>query len=293
MRTGDHRGLAAAAWIMAAACVQGPAFARSGLLAAINAARSATCGGQAHAAPLRAAKELDTVADGLSRGEGLRDALAKVGYRAMHSASLHLSRAGDDAAVARVVARQSCGDSRGETIREIGVARRGDGLWIVLAAPFAAPDLEDVGAVTRRVIELANEARSRPRRCGRQEFAAAPPLSRVAALGDAALAHSRDMARHGYLAHSGTDGTTPSDRIGHEGYRWRIVGENVASGPTSAAEVMAGWLASPGHCENLMDPRFTDTGVAFTVEAKSAAGVYWTQVFATPALHPRPPQGRP
>ena len=46
---------------------------------------------------------------------------------------------------------------------------------------------------------------------------------------------------------------------------------------------MQGWLASPHHCENLMDPRFTELGVGFVFDADSDSGVYWTQVFAVPA----------
>ena len=67
-----------------------------------------------------------------------------------------------------------------------------------------------------------------------------------------------------------------------ERYKWRMVGENVASGPTTADEVMEGWLASPHHCENLMDPRYTDMGIAYVVDPKSESGVYWAQVFALP-----------
>ncbi len=262
-----------------------PALARAGLLAAINAARSAGCEGRPQAAPLHSNAALDQVARHLSRGERLRDSLAAVGYRAMHSASLFISHAGDDTTVARTVAQRSCPAAGAEPIRDIGLARRGEDLWIVLAAPFAAPAVADATAASRRVVDLANAARSRPRRCGDRQFAAVPPLTVVAALGNAARAHSLDMAAHSDLSHAGSDGSTPGGRAAHAGYRWRVVGENVASGPTSPEEAVAGWLASPGHCENLMDPRFTATGVALAVDPKSAAGVYWTQVFAAPSAN--------
>ena len=45
------------------------------------------------------------------------------------------------------------------------------------------------------------------------------------------------------------------------GYESRLTGENIAYGPVSAEEVVAGWLASPGHCENIMEPRFRDIGM--------------------------------
>ena len=59
------------------------------------------------------------------------------------------------------------------------------------------------------------------------------------------------------------------------------VGENIAAGATSAEEVMEGWLASPGHCENIMSPRFSEMGIAWVVDPKSASGVYWAQTFGT------------
>jgi uncharacterized protein YkwD len=64
------------------------------------------------------------------------------------------------------------------------------------------------------------------------------------------------------------------------GYRARHVGENIASGVPTAREVVDGWLASPGHCSNIMDPRFTEMGVAYATERRSRGVIYWTQVFA-------------
>jgi uncharacterized protein YkwD len=142
--------------------------------------------------------------------------------------------------------------------------------------------LENARATSQRVLQLANEARSQPRRCGGKSFAAAPPLKLVGKLNDAAREHAKDMAKHSMLSHSGSDGSSPADRVTREHYAWRMVGENVASGPTSADEVMAGWLASPHHCENLMNPRYTDMGIAYIVDPKSESGVYWAQVFALP-----------
>ena len=48
-------------------------------------------------------------------------------------------------------------------------------------------------------------------------------------------------------------------------------------------EVTDGWLASPAHCENVMDGRFTQMGIAYAADLNSAAGMYWTQEFAAPA----------
>jgi uncharacterized protein YkwD len=101
-------------------------------------------------------------------------------------------------------------------------------------------------------------------------------------LSAAAREHAQDMAKHNMLSHSGSDGSTAAVRVTHQHYTWRMVGENVASGPTTADEVVAGWLESPHHCEIIMDPRYTEMGIAYTVDPKSESGVYWAQVFALP-----------
>jgi uncharacterized protein YkwD len=202
-----------------------------------------------------------------------------VGYEAQVSASIHVATSGGDPAVARLLQQHFCTQIAEPTEREIGIARRGQDIWIVLAAPLATPQPQDAPAVSRRVLELVNEARARPTRCGRQTFDSTAPLKLSPALGNAALAHSLDMATRGYFDHTGPDGSTPASRVTRAGYAWRVVGENLAAGVATPEEAMAGWLQSPAHCQNLMDPRFTDMGVGFIVDPKSPYVIYWTQVF--------------
>ncbi|TNE96465.1 MAG: CAP domain-containing protein, partial [Gammaproteobacteria bacterium] len=72
------------------------------------------------------------------------------------------------------------------------------------------------------------------------------------------------------------------DRITETGYQWSVAGENIAAGYDKVSTVMKGWLNSPGHCKNIMDPRFSE----FAVERVNASSAdydnYWTQVFAKP-----------
>jgi uncharacterized protein YkwD len=112
---------------------------------------------------------------------------------------------------------------------------------------------------------------------------AAPPLSLSEVLGRAARTQADDMARHGSLSHAGSDGSTPAERATRAGYRWKLVGENIAAGQPTAEQVVAGWLESPGHCANIMDPAYAEMGVAFAYEARSEKDIYWSQVFGTPA----------
>ena len=135
--------------------------------------------------------------------------------------------------------------------------------------------------IRERVLELVNAARSNGRRCGRERFAAAPPLSVSRKLGEAAAGHARDMARRKFFEHRGSDGSEPKDRVRRAGYQPRLTGENIAYGPESAEEVVAGWLASPGHCANIMDSRFQDIGLGVATGRKRGQ-IYWVQSFGAP-----------
>jgi uncharacterized protein YkwD len=84
------------------------------------------------------------------------------------------------------------------------------------------------------------------------------------------------------MAHTGRDGSTPAQRITRGGYRWSEVGENLASGVMTAEDAVRGWLGSPEHCANLMDPLYRHMGVGFAVNAHDQRGVYWAMEFGTP-----------
>jgi uncharacterized protein YkwD len=224
----------------------------------------------------------------MARGATLHDALTRSGYRADDAVAIHATGGADDAALRRLLAPRYCRELTNPRLRQFGVAREAREVRLVLATPFDPPSPGDAPAVARRALELVNDARAKPRRCGSQSFAAAPPLRLSATLGLAALAHSREMATSGRFAHEGPDGSTPRRRVERTGYAAKMVGENIAAGPTSAEEVVRGWLASPGHCANLMTPGFVEMGLAFVVAADAEPGIYWTQVFAAPSGAPRP-----
>jgi uncharacterized protein YkwD len=273
--------------IVAVACIlvglPAQALARTTLLDDINAVRAHGCGGRSGVdTPLRSNRKLDGVARRIARGERLKTALSKAGYRALHSSSMFMSGAKNNADIARMLGQRACNELRSQDVRDIGIETRGGNVWVVFAAPFEAGALKNESRVSERVLQLANEARARPRRCGTRQFPAAPPLTLERHLTSAAREHARDMARHNMLEHRGSDGSSPDQRVTRAGYKWRSTGENIASGPTTPEEVMAGWLASSGHCENIMSPRFSQMGIAWIVDPKSESGVYWAQVFGTP-----------
>lgn len=135
--------------------------------------------------------------------------------------------------------------------------------------------------VRARVVELVNVARANGRKCGSDRFPAAPPLSVSPELSDAAAGHARDMARKNYFDHRARDGSQPKDRVLRAGYLPSLSGENIAYGPESAEEVVAGWLDSPGHCANMMDTRFRHIGVGLAT-ARKRNRIYWVQTFGAP-----------
>jgi uncharacterized protein YkwD len=259
-----------------------PAPALANAIAAVNDARSAYCG-LSRAQPLLESHELDETARLLARGESLDAAEQRAGFRALRSVRIRISGAGDDTAIERLVGTRFCGQIADPHLQYIGAYGRGQsGLWIVAAQPFTVPAERDAAAVSKVVLELTNEARAHSRTCGSQRFAAARPLSLSTALTRAASVHALDMVTHHFFSHAGSDGTTPGDRVTRAGYHWSMVGENIASGVRTPREVVAGWLASPGHCANIMIAGFRQMGVAFAVSPGNAQVIDWTEDFGAP-----------
>jgi uncharacterized protein YkwD len=257
------------------------ATANSSLIAVIDEIRTHGCGGHAGAQPaLRSDPRLDRVAAELASGGSLRSAMLDAGYRAVQSATLEAS--GSDAGIASALAKRACKDIANPVFRDVGVAHRADKAWIVLAAPLVPPAPKDAQAVSRRVLELVNEARASARRCGWKRFKAAAPVVLSDALQQAALAHARDMSERSSLSHAGRDGSTAGERATRVGYRWRLIAENIAAGQSTPEQVVGDWVQSPRHCANLMGGEFSEMGVAFAVEPQSTSGIYWVQLFALP-----------
>lgn len=89
--------------------------------------------------------------------------------------------------------------------------------------------------------------------------------------------HAEDMARGDYFAHDSRDGRSFVDRIKAAGYvrgaaSW-TVGENLAwgSGGRAAPEqIVAAWMASPGHRANILSPRFKEIGFGMASAGKGS-----------------------
>lgn len=137
-----------------------------------------------------------------------------------------------------------------------------------------------VRTVAAEVLRLVNQARRTSRKCGGTTYKAVPALRANATLARVAAAHSADMAGNDYFSHQSLNGDSPFDRMQDAGYRYSSAGENIAAGYRSPASVVKAWLASAGHCRNIMRRAFTQLGVGYA--AGGTYGNYWTQDFGAP-----------
>ncbi|MGW0839696.1 CAP domain-containing protein [Streptomyces sp. NPDC002787] len=120
---------------------------------------------------------------------------------------------------------------------------------------------------TARVLALVNAERQK---------AGCAPVTENAKLTKAAQNHSQDMADHQNMSHTGSDGSSMTDRLARVGYAYRSAGENVAAGYGTADSVMDGWMNSPGHRANILNCGFKEIGIGL-----AQPGNYWTQNFGT------------
>lgn len=273
-------------WLLWAAALGTGTSAAEGtdrLIGLINAYRSAPqdCEGRrsAPAGPLAPDAQLK----GLEAGPGrrLQDALKARGYPAARASSLSLSGPRDANAAMDLMKQHHCKALLDPQYSQIGISREGRTWHIALARPLLSPNLGEWRQAADEVLRLTNRARGQPRTCGNRHFGAAPALRWASELGAAALVHSRDMARRNYVAHRAPDGGEADDRATRQGYNWRGIGENIAAGQGSPEQAMAAWLASPPHCENIMNREFAEMGAAYAINENSESTIYWTQVFGT------------
>ncbi|CAA6798521.1 MAG: Transporter [uncultured Sulfurovum sp.] len=145
----------------------------------------------------------------------------------------------------------------------------------------------------QELLDAINKERSQSRTCGdKGTFPAVPALTWNPDLYAAALEHVTDLAYSNTFSHDGsgtqydlTGNGTPSkfyERIVANGYtNYFSVGENIAGGQRSLDEVMKAWMASPGHCVNIMKSTYTEVGVAIVIKEESNYQIYWGQNFGS------------
>lgn len=86
----------------------------------------------------------------------------------------------------------------------------------------------------------------------------------------AADVHAKDIGPRRTCSHTGSDGSSPSDRASRCGTRWS--GEIVACGQTSVKAAVQAWTNSPGHADIMYDPNQKRIGAAMVNN-------YWVVIF--------------
>lgn len=111
---------------------------------------------------------------------------------------------------------------------------------------------------------------------GRKPLAVNPDLTK------AAQKHADELAKRGYGTrmtsggHFGKNGSTHLQRIKRAGYKACLAVENVAWGQKNATALMAEWMRSKGHRDNLTHRKIRDIGLGFS------APKTWVMVGAKP-----------
>lgn len=266
--------------LTAAPVLAAPATGMATLVNAYRAAPGKCQGRPAFRAPrLVAEPALSNVE--IRPGTILVAVLDEAGYEAEQVDAIQVSGPADVQAAFDALIGSHCATLLQDHYTAIGASRKGVTWTVVLARPM--PDLatllpgwEEAG---REVLAATNAARAVPRSCGNARFGAAPALTWNDSLAQAALDHSEDMARYRSFSHQGSDDSTVGIRARRNGYAWRRIGENISVGQRAARDAVAGWIDSPGHCANLMNPAMTDMGAAFALRRGQRQAAYWTQVF--------------
>ena len=152
-------------------------------------------------------------------------------------------------------------------------------LAVLLAAPaFAQSYVTRCSVDATEALRRINAARAAGHSCGWHRMPPAPPLRWDGTLQSVAAGHSSDMARRNYFDHRSPEGRTVSERVRARRYPWKWVGENLAGGDRNVRSAVKGWIESPSHCENMMNPKFADVAVACVANPRSQWGTYWTMV---------------
>ena len=130
--------------------------------------------------------------------------------------------------------------------------------------------------ISEEVLVSVNSRRAQGADCGSEGvFGPQGPLTVDSPLEQAALGHSNDMAVNNFFSHTGSDGSSPIDRMNDAGFAGFGWGENITASTfdRTTDEIVDGWMGSDGHCANIMEPAFNIMGAA---TASNSMWNFWT-----------------
>lgn len=141
----------------------------------------------------------------------------------------------------------------------------------------------DLPGFAADALTRVNDYRARGADCGaRGVFGPAGVLAWSTQLEQAAVAHSTDMATNDFFDHTGSGGSTMVSRVNATGYGWTLLAENIAAGQSTVADVVAAWMDSPDHCENIMNPSLREIALACVRNDAATYRRYWTMDLGAP-----------
>ncbi len=106
-----------------------------------------------------------------------------------------------------------------------------------------------------------------------------PALNEDSRLDRSAQGWTATMVATGQFTH----GSDFASRISAAGYDWSSAGENIATGFATPQQVVRAWMASPGHCQNILNPQYSSVGTGVVdrpIAPFSTGPATWTQDFA-------------
>ena len=141
------------------------------------------------------------------------------------------------------------------------------------AMDATCPQPDDAESMAGQVFELINLERAK---------ADLPPVVRSMALDQLAEDYACRMVVGDFFAHDDpTTGKGPAERAEDGNYKFVALGENLAAGQETPAEVMQVWMESPAHREIILDEEWTEVGIG--IRSGGDYSIYWVQEFALPS----------
>ncbi len=175
----------------------------------------------------------------------------------------------------RLAAREREREQRQASRKAEGAATAAASIAAVLATPCQntglTPTPENQPAIRTSVLCLINRVRAEH---------SLQPLASNPQLEAAAEGHCAELVAADYFAHVSPSGETPVDRIKDTGYIPNstvgyVIGENLAWGTYSLSTpeaIVEAWVASPGHLANILESRYTETGIGITPDVPESLG---------------------
>ena len=136
--------------------------------------------------------------------------------------------------------------------------------------------VEDSDKLADQVLQITNLERA---------AADLPPVVSSDRLGESAAKFACRMIEEGFFDHYDPEtGRGPGERAVTAKYIFYSIGENLAAGQETAADVMRVWMESPSHRSIILDPAWKDVGIA--VRSLGGETLYWVVEFGDPVEFP-------